>query len=547
MAKYIIIGGVAGGATAAARLRRRDEHAEIIIFERGEHVSFANCGLPYYVGDVISQRDSLLLQTPESLRARFQLDVRIHSEVISVDPVKKVVRVRSHDRGEYEESYDKLLLSPGAQPIKPPIPGIDDPRIMLLRNVADADRLKAAWQKNSRKAIVVGGGFIGIEMAENLRHAGLAVTLLEAAPHILAPFDEDMVIPLENELRKNGIGLLLEDGVQSFHGSAEAIEVTLASGRKERADFVVLAIGVRPDTRFLQDSGIALGARGHILVDEFLQTSQPDIYAVGDAVETFSFQTGKRMAVPLAGPANRQGRLVADTMYGEPVKYKGVLGTAILKIFSLTAAATGSNERQLGQAGIPFQKVLLHPGSHAGYYPGAVPITLKLLFAPDGKVLGAQAFGLEGVDKRIDVIATVLRMEGNVEDLMDLELSYAPPYSSAKDPVNMAAYLAENILHGLNDEIPVQALDAELAKGAVLVDVRTRMEYQSGHFPAAMHIPVDELRSRLAELDRQIPVIVYCKVGLRGYIALRILQQNGYQVKNISGGYTAFLQQQKLQ
>ena len=546
MAKYMIIGGVAGGATAAARLRRRDEQAEIIIFERGAHVSFANCGLPYYVGDVIGQRGSLLLQTPESLQARFQLDVRIHSEVVSVDPVKKVIRVISKDRGEYEESYDKLLLSPGAQPIKPPIPGIENPRILILRNVLDADRLKEAVQKNAKKAIVVGGGFIGIEVAENLRHAGLDVTLMEAAPHILAPFDEDMVIPLENELRKHGIRLILQDGVQSFVSRVEEIEVTLASGSKESADFVVLAIGVRPDTKFLQGSGIALGARGHILVDEFLQTNQADIYAVGDAVETFSFQSGKRMAVPLAGPANRQGRLVADTMYGEPVKYKGVLGTAILKIFSLTAAATGSNERLLMQENIPFQKVMLHPGSHAGYYPGAVPITLKLLFAPDGKILGAQAFGAEGIDKRIDVIATVLRMGGNVEDLMDLELAYAPPYSSAKDPVNMAAYLAQNILHGLSDEIPAATLAAELEKGAVLVDVRTAMEYQSGHFSAAIHIPVDELRSRLTELDRQVPVIVYCKVGLRGYIALRILQQNGYQVKNISGGYTAFLQQQPL-
>lgn len=543
MGKYIIVGGVAGGASAAARLRRLDEAAEIILFERGDYVSFANCGLPYYIGDVIKERDRLLVQTPETLKGRFNIDVRVHSEVTAIDTGARKIKVQSAARGVYEESYDALLLAPGAQPLKPPIPGIDSPRILSLRNIPDADALRSFADAGRSRAVVIGGGFIGIEMAENLQHRGLEVTVVEAAPHILAPFDTDMVNIVEKELVEKGINLILGDGVKSFLDSGSAVEVSLGSGKKIEAEFIVLAIGVRPDTRFLESSGIALGSRGHILVDEHLQTNAAGVYAVGDAVEVIDIVSGTKTAVPLAGPANRQGRVAADNIAGIPTLYKGVQGTSILKAFELTAASTGSNERTLQKQQLEYKAIRIHPESHAGYYPGGRPMTLKLLFDPAGRILGAQAVGYDGVDKRIDVIAAVLRLGGTVYDLTELELAYAPPFSSAKDPVNMAGYVAENVLRGKSDVLAYDEMAKEIEAGAVLLDVRTEMEYESGHLEGAVNLPLDDLRARLTELDKRVPLLVYCKVGLRGYIAERILKQNGFSVKNLLGGYTSAKQQ----
>ncbi|WP_019553760.1 DsrE/DsrF/DrsH-like family protein [Propionispira raffinosivorans] len=543
MKKYIIVGGVAGGATAAARLRRLDESAKIILFERGEYVSFANCGLPYYIGDTIKDRDRLLVQTPEKLNGRFNIDVRVRSEVTKIDTKAKQVTVQSIDRGVYEETYDALILAPGAQPLSPPIPGIDSPKIVSLRNIPDADELRRFADDGLHRAAVIGGGFIGIEMAENLRQRGLDVTIIEAAPHILALFDTDMVKIVEKELVEKGIKLILADGVKKFKDNGNTVDVSLSSGKEIQADFVVLAIGVRPDTQFLQNSGIKLGARGHIVVNEHLQTNAEDVYAVGDAVEIVDFVSGGKTAVPLAGPANRQGRIAADNIVGIPSQYKGVQGTSILKVFDLTAASTGSNERSLQKQQIPYKSVQIHPESHAGYYPGARQMTLKLLFDSEGRILGAQAVGAEGVDKRIDVIATVLRLGGTIYDLTELELAYAPPFSSAKDPVNMAGYAAENVLSGLTDVIAYTDLPEAIEKGVRLIDVRTDLEYENGHLSGAVNFPLDELRNRLIELDKTVPMVVYCKVGLRGYIAERILKQNGFLVKNLLGGYTSALQQ----
>lgn len=542
MKKYIIVGGVAGGATAAARLRRLDESAQIIVIERGEYVSFANCGLPYYIGDTIKDRERLLLQTPESLHARFNLDVRVQSEVTSIDSKAKKITIASSERGIYEESYDALLLAPGAHPLKPPIPGIDSKRILSLRNVPDADEMRTFADAGTGRAAIIGGGFIGVEMAENLRDRGLDVVLIEAAPHILAPFDTDMVKIAEKELEEHGVRLILGDGVKSFAEVDGGISITLGSGLNVEADFVVLSIGVRPDTAFLQGSGIELGSRGHIIVNENLQTNVKDIYAVGDAVEITDFVSGVKTAVPLAGPANRQGRLAADNIAGMPRAYSGAQGTSILKVFDLTAASTGSNERTLQKQNITYKSVRIHPGSHAGYYPGASTMTLKLLFDDEGRVLGAQAMGYGGVDKRIDVIAAVLRLKGSVYDLTDLELAYAPPFSSAKDPVNMAGYAAENVLQGISEGISYEAMKAD--SNRVLIDVRTKLEYENGHIEGAKNIPVDELRSRMDELNRAEDLIVYCQVGFRGYLAERILKQNGFSVKNLQGGYTSARQQE---
>lgn len=539
--KILIVGGVAGGASAAARLRRLDETAEIIMFERGGYISFANCGLPYYIGESIQERSKLLMQTPESMKSRFNLDVRIYSDVIQVDPVKKKVTVNSKDRGVYEEEYDALILSPGAKPLKPPIPGIDSSLIFTLRSISDADQIKSyVDQEDIQSAIVVGGGYIGVEMAENLRHRGLEVSLVEAAPHILAPFDTEMVAFAEKELEDNGVRLFLSDGVQSFREEEKGISVVLQSGREIHAGLVILAIGVKPDTDFLKDSGIALGVRGHILVDETMQTNHEDVYAVGDAVEIKDYVLGTPGAIPLAGPANKQGRIAADRICGLPSSYKGTQGTAIIKIFNLTGASTGSNERTLARLNIPYHTVYVHPSSHATYYPGAKPIAIKLLFNDEGRILGAQAFGQEGVDKRIDVIATVLRLNGTVHDLADLELTYAPPFSSAKDPVNMAGYLAQNVLSGRTEVVTLKDLEAFDPEKQILLDVRTKAEYDQGHIEGAQHIPVDELRSRMHELDSEKEIYAYCAVGVRGYIASRILSQNGYKVKNLTGGYRTY-------
>ena len=542
--KVVIVGGVAGGASAAARLRRLDEQAEIILLERGEYISFANCGLPYYIGEVIQERDKLLVQTPEAMRARFNIDVRVQSEVTAVHPDRKAITVNSQDRGQYEETYDYLLLSPGAKPIRPNLPGIDSSRIFTLRNIPDTDRIKAfVDREGSRRAVVVGGGFIGVEIAENLKERGLEVSLTEAAPHILPPFDSDMAVLVERELEENGIQLFLGDGVASFQEQADGLSVTLQSGKVLAADLVILAIGVVPETAFLSGSGIALGRRGHILVNDRLETSQAGIYAVGDAIEVIDFVSGQPAAIPLAGPANKQGRIAADNIAGLSSQFKGSQGTAILKVFTLTAAATGNNERMLQRLGVACHAAIVHPNSHAAYYPGALPLTIKLLFDDAGRILGAQAIGLDGIDKRIDVIATVIRLKGTVRDLTELELAYAPPYSSAKDPVNMVGFVAEDILSGLSDVFTYEQLASFDRQGTILLDVRTKMEFENGHLPDAINIPVDDLRRRLSDLNKDKLILTYCQVGLRGYIASRILSQNGFRVKNMTGGYKSALAQ----
>lgn len=538
--KILIVGGVAGGASAAARLRRLDENAEIVMFERGTYISFANCGLPYYIGETIKDRSKLMVQTPENLKARFNIDVRINSDVIGVDTQAKKVRVNSADQGTYEESYDYLILSPGAKPIKPPIPGIDSEFIFTVRNIPDTDRIKSyVDQAGTRSAIVIGGGFIGIEMAESLRERGLDVSLIEAAPHILAPFDSEMVAFAEKEMTDHGVKLVLGDGVEAFYDKEKGVEVSLKSGLQLSADLVILAIGVTPDTGFIKNSGIELGARGHIIVNEYMQTNSDGVYAVGDAVETTDLD-GQRATVPLAGPANKQGRIAADNIHGLNTVYKGTQGTSIIKVFSLTGASTGFNERTLQRMNIPYRTIYVHPNSHAGYYPGAKAIAMKLLFNDEGKILGAQAFGSEGVDKRIDVIATVLRLKGTVDDLAELELAYAPPFSSAKDPVNMAGYLAQNVLSGQLDIFTVTDLETLQPEEQILLDVRTVEEYEQGHIDGAILIPVDELRERMNELDKDKEIYAYCGVGIRGYIVARILKQNNFKVKNLTGGYRTY-------
>jgi NADPH-dependent 2,4-dienoyl-CoA reductase/sulfur reductase-like enzyme/peroxiredoxin family protein/TusA-related sulfurtransferase/rhodanese-related sulfurtransferase len=515
-----------------------DETAEIIMFERDEYISFANCGLPYYIGESIKERSRLLVQTPESMRARFRIDVRNNSEVIKVDAAKKSVTVNSKTKGIYEESFDYLVLSPGAKALRPNIPGIESDKIFTLRNISDTDKIKAyVDSEDTQSAVVIGGGFVGVEMAENLKERGLTVTLVEAAPHILAPFDYDMAVLTEKEMVDNGVRLILGDGVKAFRDTGNQVEVTLSSDTHITADMVVLAIGVAPDTAFLKDSGLELGLKGHIIVNEKMQTGKDGIYAVGDAIEVIDFVTKQKAAIPLAGPANKQGRIAADNIAGLDSSFVGSQGTSIIKVFGLTAASTGANERALTKGGISYQRIFIHPVSHASYYPGAVPMTLKLIFNEEGKVLGAQGIGFEGVDKRIDVIATVIRLGGTVEDLAELELSYAPPFSSAKDPVNMAGFVAQNVLEGRSHIVTWGDVKNMNRDDYVLVDVRTELEYNNGHVEGAINIPVDKLRERLSELDPGKTVVEYCQVGLRGYVADRILSQNGYQVLNVTGGY----------
>ncbi len=544
MSKYIVVGGVAGGATATARLRRLDEQAEIIMVERGADISFANCGLPYFVGDTIKNREDLLVMTPARFKGLFNVDVRTNSEVIRVDTKRREVTIKNNGQ-EYTESYDALLLSPGATPLRPPIPGIDHKQIVTLRNVQDSVILKELTSKKPKgRVVVVGGGFIGIESAENLRQRGLDVTIVEAAPHILAPFDTDMVKLAEDELIRNGIKLLLGNGVQEFlHHEDNSIGVKLSDGQLLHADFVVMAIGVRPDTAFLQDSDIELGERGHILVNERMQTSASDVYAVGDAVMTFDSQTGKATALPLAGPANRQGRLAADNIAGLDRKYRGVVGSSVLKVFDLTAASTGKNERTLEREGWVYGKdyrfTITYPADHATYYPGAAPFALKMLFSlKDGKVLGAQAIGKKGADKRIDVIASVLRFGGTIHDLMDLELSYAPPFSSAKDPVNMAGYFADNIMTGLTNPILPRELADAHAKGALVIDLRDPAVFAQKHIDGATNIPTAKLRESLSKLPKNKPLILACKTGLNGYFMERMMKQAGFNARDLMGGYS---------
>ncbi len=536
--KVLIVGGVAGGASAAARLRRLDEAAEIIMFERDEYISFANCGLPYYIGESIKERSKLLVQTPEAMKARFNIDVRNNSEVVKVDAIKKTVVVNSKQKGTYEESYDYLILSPGAKALRPNIPGINSDKIFTLRNIPDTDKIKSyVDRKGIESAIVIGGGFVGVEMAENLRDRGLQVSLVEAAPHILAPFDDDMVVVPEKELVENGVRLVLGDGVKSFQEVNSQVEVTLNSDKRLTADMIILAIGVAPDTGFLKESGLEFGPRGHILVNEKMQTNMEGIYAVGDAIEVVDYVTKLKTAIPLAGPANKQGRIAADNVAGLSSVFKGSQGTSIIKVFGLTAASTGANERTLKRANREYRTITVHPVSHASYYPGAVPMTLKLIFDQEGKVLGAQGVGFDGVDKRIDVIATVIRLGGTINDLTELELSYAPPFSSAKDPVNMAGFVAQNILEGRSHIATWNEVKELNPDDYILVDVRSEEEYNNGHVEGAINIPVDSLRERHTELDPNKLIVEYCQVGLRGYVADQILSQKGYRVLNVTGGY----------
>jgi len=540
--KVIVVGGVAGGASAAARLRRLNEHAEIIILEKERYISYANCGLPYYLGEVIKNRDELFIQTPEDMKIRFNIDVRTESEVTAINTEEKTVTVKSKTGGIYRESYDYLVLSPGARAFRPNIPGINSDRVLTLKNIPDTDTIKYLIDvKGMKSAAVIGGGFIGIETAENLAKKGISVTVVELFPHILAQFDEDIAVLLEKELVKNGINLFLNTYVTAIDEKEDKLEVSLSNGERIIADFVIAAAGIVPDTDFLKGSGIELGPKGHIIVNERMQTNVENVYAVGDAVEVVDFVNGQKTAIPLAGPANKQGRTAADNIAGINSVYKGTQGTSIIKVFSLTAACTGNNEKNLKRFNIPYKSVYIHPMSHASYYPGASPMTLKLLFDEQGKILGAQGVGLGGVDKRIDVIATAIRFNGTVNDLAELELSYAPPYSSAKDPVNIAGFVAQNYLAGLSHLITWDDFMRLNRDDYVLVDVRTESEYRKGHIEGAVNIPVDDIRKRLHELDRDKIIVVYCQVGYRGYIADRILSQNGFKVLNITGGYKSGL------
>jgi NADPH-dependent 2,4-dienoyl-CoA reductase/sulfur reductase-like enzyme/peroxiredoxin family protein/rhodanese-related sulfurtransferase/TusA-related sulfurtransferase len=543
MMKYMIIGGVAAGMTAAARLRRLDEKAEIIVFERGDYISYANCGLPYYIGDVITERNKLLLQTPESFKQRFNVDVRVQSEVLRVDTASKHVRVRNVSTNrENDESYDKLLLAPGGSPIKPAIPGSDHPAIHTLWTIPDTDRIKRLVDTgNVKTALVVGAGFIGLEMVENLHARGIRVMVVELTDQVLNVIDYEMAALVHRELGLKGVEVSLKDGVSGFReASGGGVTATLTSGRTIDADLVLLSIGVKPNTSFLAESGILLGPRGHIVVDEYLRTCCEDVYAAGDAIEIVHPLTEKKTAIPLAGPANKQGRIAADNMHGAALHtYSGTMGTAIAKIFDLDAGVTGLTEKQCRAENIPCDSVIIHPNNHAGYYPGASAFTLKLVFSPlSRRVLGAQGEGYGGIDKRIDVIATAIKGRMTVDDLTEIEHAYAPPYSSVKDPVNMAGFAAQNILNGLVRIITWDQLYRADRSLMLLLDVRTSGEFAAGSIAGALNIPLDDLRKRIDEVPRGQTIIVFCKVGLRGYLASRILTAHGFDdCRNLSGGY----------
>ena len=538
---YLIIGGVAGGATVAARLRRMDEKANIILFERGKYVSYANCGLPYYIGDTINNREKLFVQTAKGFTDRFRIDIRTEQEVTAIRPDKKEVEIKNLSTGEtYTETYDKLVLSPGAEPLRPSIEGIGSKKIFTLRNVPDTDTIKNYVNtENPKRAIVVGGGFIGLEMAENLHDLGIQVDVVEMANQVMAPLDFSMAAIVHRQLTDKGVGLHLEDGVSRFEEKDGGVTVHLRSGKQIATDMVLLSIGVRPETKLAKDAGLAIGERGGITVNDYMQTSDANIYALGDAVEVRHLVTGQPALIPLAGPANKQGRIVADNIvFGNKEKYPGSIGTSIAKVFDLTVAAAGANAKLLQRNNIPYISSYTHGASHAGYYPGAVPLSIKILFAPEnGKLLGAQIVGFNGVDKRIEMLAQVIQRGGTVHDLAELEHAYAPPYSSAKDPVNMAGFVAENILNKKSRIIQWREL-AELPADTIRIDVRTHDEYKLGTIPGFINIPVDELREHLDELPKEKPIVVTCAVGLRGYLAYRILVQNGFKhVRNLSGGY----------
>lgn len=534
---------MAGGASAAARLRRLNEDAEIILFEKGEYISFANCGLPYYIGEVIKEKRNLIVQTPEEMSRRFKIDVRINSEVTRILPDKKMVEVYNRkDKRTYTETYDKLILSPGAEPMRPPIPGIDSDRVFTLRNISDTFKIKDFVDTmNPKRAVVVGAGFIGLEVAENLLARGVKVTVVELADHVIGPLDFDMAAIVHRHLKSKKVEFYLNDGVKSLSSEKNCIIVELTGGKTLKADMVVMGIGVKPESKLAIEAGLKIGRTGGIWVDEYLRTSNPDIYAVGDVVEVRDYINGSPALIPLAGPANKQGRIAANNICGFTEKYEGTQGTSIVKVFDITVAATGNNEKILKRNNIEYEKSFTHSGSHAGYYPGAVPMSIKLVFdKKEGKILGAQIIGYEGVDKRIDVIATAIRAGMTVYDLEKLELAYAPPYSSAKDPVNIAGYTAANILKGDSEIFHWHEVDSFDRSKSIFLDVRDEMETRLGTIAGSVNIPLNELRKRLDELPKDKEILIYCQAGLRGYIAYRILKQKGFRARNLSGGYNTY-------
>lgn len=539
--KYLIIGGVAGGASTAARLRRLDEKATIILFEKGAHISYANCGLPYYIGDVITERNKLFVQTAASFKQRFNIDVRVLSEVIYIDPSSKTVTVKNFQTQlEYTEQYDKLVLSPGAEPVRPPLPGINCEGIFTLRNVTDTDRIKNYVQQfPNGRAVIIGAGFIGLEMAENLHYLGMHVTLIEMGDQALAPTDFTIAAIAQQHIRSKGVDLRLKTAVTGFEKTERGINVLLRNEMAIEADVVILSIGVKPDTKLAAEAGLTIGNARGILVNEYLQTSDENIYAVGDAIEFINPVTGNSMPTYLAGPANKQGRICADNLVlGNHQKYHGAINTAIVKIFDLTVAVAGVASRHLKAAGIVHKTAIIHSNSHAGYYPNAQQMSIQIAFSPvDGKLLGAQVAGRDGVDKRIDILSSVIQRGSTIYELAEFEHAYAPPYSSAKDPVNMVGFVAENILQKRVKMVSWEKANM-LNDDDVLIDVRTKEEFEKGNIPGAINIPVDELRARLDELIAEKNIYVYCQIGLRGYLANRILVQNGFEnVFNISGGY----------
>ena len=539
--KIVIVGGVAGGATAAARLRRLDEQAEIVVFERSGFISYANCGLPYYIGDVITDSDQLTLQTPESFHSRFRVSMKVHHEVTALHPEKHMVSVKNLETGEeFQETYDKLILSPGAKPTQPKLPGTNIDKLFTLRTVEDTLRIKDYIQKNQPKsAILAGGGFISLELAENLRELGMEVTIVQRPKQLMNPFDSDMAAFIHNEMRKHGVKLALGHTVEGFRETQDGVQVLLKDEAPLQADMVVLAIGVTPDTKLAKEAGLELGIKGSILVNEHMQTSAPDIYAVGDAVQVKHYVTGQAALISLAGPANKQGRIAADHICGKNSTYPGSQGSSVIKVFDMTAAVTGVNETNARKAGLDVDKVILSPMSHAGYYPGGKVMTMKVVFEKETyRILGAQIVGYEGVDKRIDVLATAIHADMKAQDLAELDLAYAPPYSSAKDPVNLAGFMIENISDGTLKQFHIEDVKNLPHDGSVtLLDTRTPGEYQRGHVDGFVNIPVDNLRERLDEIPKEKPVYVMCQSGLRSYIATRILEGNGYTSYNFSGGF----------
>jgi NADPH-dependent 2,4-dienoyl-CoA reductase/sulfur reductase-like enzyme/rhodanese-related sulfurtransferase len=541
--KLVIVGGVAGGASAAARARRLSETAEIVVFERGPDVSFANCGLPYYVGGKISERDRLVLMTPQRFREWFALDVRTRSEVVSIDRTSRTVRVCDHaaDR-EYVEPYDKLILAPGAAPLKPPIPGIDLPGVFTLRDLSDVDRIVARMAQGAKRVVIVGAGFIGLELAENFVHRGFETTVVELQDQVMPPFDKEMTTPILATLREHGVRVLLSRSAKAFEPADAAISVVLSDGSVVPADIVVLGVGVRPENKLAIEAGLEVGPRGGIRTDDRMRTNDPDIFAVGDAIETTDVVHGGRTQVPLGGPANRQGRIAADNALGRDSKYRGTQGTAVVGVFGLTAAMTGMSEKALLREKMPYRRVYVHPLNHAGYYPGAERMHLKLLFEPDsGRVLGAMAVGGAGVDKRIDVIAMAIQSGMTVFDLEEVELCYAPQFGSAKDAVNMAGFVAAGTLRGDHPQVEIDAIMAlPETDRPLLLDVRNADELAKGAIPGAVSIPLGQLRDRLGDLPKDRRIACYCQVGQRGYVATRVLLQHGFQAANVDGGYEAY-------